>query len=183
MGAKWGTWARPWRLKKETSGGMLLEMNVHEIDLMRCILGEARSVSALGKHFINPEVDYEDLITAQIAFVSGGIGSLTTAACDHIGRYTGEVYCEKGSVYFDSVSRMVHVGKDGQEKEEIAYADVHPEWENGVYREVREFVEACLGEHPVTIPGEEGMRNVEIGEACYVSILEGRPVALPLPRS
>ncbi len=176
----WGSWGRPWRLKRETCGGMLLEINAHEIDFMRCILGEAASVSATGNRFNNLENDYEDLIFAQIVFANGGMGSLTAAACDYMGRYTGEVFCEKGTIYYDSVAKTLHVQRDGTEKEVVAYDDVHPEWENGVYREIREFAETCMGEHPATIPGEEGLRNVEIAEACYQSIREGRPVSLPL---
>lgn len=177
---RWGGWGRPWRLKRETSGGLLMEINAHEIDFMRCILGEAVSVSAMGKRFCNEENDYEDLIFAHIAFAGGGMGSLATAACDHLGRYTGEVFCEKGTVYYDSVAKTIHIQREGAAQEIIAYDDVHPEWENGVYREMREFVETCLGRHPATISGEDGLRNVEIAEACYRSIREGRPVLLPM---
>jgi predicted dehydrogenase len=179
---KWGSWARPWRYRRDTAGGLLLEINVHEIDLMRCILGEAVSVTAAGARFINAEVDYEDFITATIAFAQGGIGSLTTASCDFLGRYTGEIYLERGTIYFDNLSQLVHLMQEGKEKQAIPYAQIHPEWENGVYREMREFIETCLGEHPVTIPGEEGLRAVEIAEACYRSIREGGPVRLPLSR-
>jgi UDP-N-acetylglucosamine 3-dehydrogenase len=176
---KWGSpWTRPWRYKRETSGGLLLEVNVHEIDLMRCILGEAASVTAIGNRFINDEIDYEDLITATISFAQGGIGSLTVASCDFLGRYSGEVYLEQGSIYFDSVTQEVRIQRGGEETQVLPYAEVHPEWENGVYREMREFVEACLGEHPVTIPGEEGLRNVAIAEACYDSMKAGRSVSL-----
>ena len=58
-----------------------------------------------------------------------------------------------------------------------------PSGKAACYREMREFVEACLGEHAVTIPGEDGMRVVEVAEACYRSINEGGHVALPLPRN
>lgn len=181
-GPSWGRLLRDWRRKRETAGGLLLEINVHEIDFMRCIMGEAASVSALGKRFINKETDYEDFITVQIAFASGGFGCLTSASCDFLGKYAGEVFLEKGSISFDSSSQLVRIAKVDQEKQEIPYREVHPEWESGVYREMREFVEACLGEHPITIPGEEGMKAVEIAEACYLSIKESRRVVLPLPR-
>jgi len=177
---RWGSWGRPWRVKREMCGGLLMEINAHEIDFMRCILGEAVSVSAMGNRFSNTENDYEDLIFAQISFAGGGMGSLASAACDHLGRYTGEVFCERGTVYYDSVAKMVHIQRGGGEKEVVAYEDVHPEWESGVCREVREFAETCLGEHPATIPGEEGLRNVEIAEACHKSMQEGRPISLPL---
>ncbi len=173
---KWGTWARPWRYTRATCGGLLLEVNVHEIDFMRCILGEAVSATASGSRFMNDEIDYEDFIAATIAFEGGGIGSLTVGNCDYLGRYTGEVYLERGSIYFDSLTQEVRIQREGGEKETLPYAEVHPEWENGVYREMREFIETCLGEHPATIPGEEGLRNVAVAEACYESIRTGQRV-------
>lgn len=177
----WGGWMRPWRTKRDTAGGLLLEINAHEIDFMRGILGEAVSVSAHGGHFANPENDYEDLLFAEMAFANGGLGSLASVAWDHLGRYTGEVFCEHGTIYYDSVTKIVQVRREAGEPVVTAYDDVHPEWENGVYREIREFAETCLGEHGATIPGEEGFRNVEIAEACYRSISERRPISLPLP--
>ncbi len=180
---KWGEWARPWRMRRATTGGMLLEVNVHEIDLMLCILGEAVSVQALGKRFINDEVDDEDFITFQVAFKNGTIGTCTSSSIDRITRNSGEVFCEKGTIYYDSVTSTLRVGRDGEDLEVLAYRDIHPEWEDGVTREIREFAEACLGERPVTIPGEDGLRAVEIGEAAYQSVQEGRVIHLPLPRN
>jgi predicted dehydrogenase len=179
-GYRWGGWMRPWRQRYAQSGGYLLEVNAHEIDLMLQILGPARSVSAAGSHFINEEIDYEDFITLHLEFENGGIGTFTGVQCDYIGRSTAEIFCEKGTVYYDSIEQKVRVARDGHEPEAFAYNDIHPEWESGTYREIREFIETCLGEHPVSIAGEEGLRVVEIGQAAYLSAREKREVALPL---
>jgi predicted dehydrogenase len=176
---KWGDWTRPWRCRRDMCGGLLLEVNVHEIDFMRCILGRATLAHAAGRRFINDEIDYEDFITATIAFESG-IGTLTTGSCDYLGRYTGEIYLERGSIYFDSISGTVHVRKDGEGKRAIPYAEIEPGSEGGVHREMREFVETVLGEGPVTISGDDGLRNVEIAETCYRSIQESRSIPFPL---
>jgi len=181
-GGRWGGWSRPWRTQKATCGGLLYEINVHEIDFMCEILGQPTTVTALGKRFVNDEVDYEDFVTAQIAFADGGLGSLTASSCDHIGRYTGEVFLEKGTIYYDSVTSTCDVRKEDEVKEKLRYEDIGRDWESGVYREMREFVEACLGEHRITIPGEDGRRAVEVAQAGCLSIDESRTVTLPLPR-
>ena len=178
----WGTWRKDWRLKRATCGGMLYEVNVHEIDLMLNILGEAQEMTASGLHAPGSEVDYEDFITAQIRFQDGVIGSITSACCDFVGRNGGEVFLDNGSIYYDSFCKEVHLCKQGEEKQVIPYDEVAPGAEGGVARELREFTETCLGEHPATISGEEGLRAVQICEAAYLSVAEGRPVALPLPR-
>jgi predicted dehydrogenase len=177
----WGTWGRPWRLKRETSGGLLLEVNVHEIDLMLGILGEAESVTGAGRHFPDTEEDFESFITAQIRFKSGAIGSITSVRGDNIGRNTAEIYLTGGTIYYDSMLEQLIICRNGKEREVLPYKDIHPEWENGVGREIREFAEACLGEHAVTIPGERGLRAVEVAQAAYQSAAEGATVTLPLP--
>jgi predicted dehydrogenase len=155
---------------------------VHEIDFMLRILGPAVEVSAAGRHFFNEECDYEDFLTAHITFANGAIGSITSAQCDFLGKSSAEIYLDKGSIYYDSVTQRAQFVQEGGKKEDIPFGEIHPEWENGVYREMREFAEVCLGESPVTIPGEEGMRAVEICQACYRSLREHRAVKLPLPR-
>jgi predicted dehydrogenase len=177
-------WVRPWRLKYAQCGGQLPEVNVHEIDLMCCMLGSATAVSAAGGHLVNDQIDYEDFMTGHIQFRNGGVGSVTSANCDFLGKHGGEVYCQRGSIYYDSVTSEVRIAKEGGGKEVLQYQEIHPEWENGVYREMREFVEACLGEREVAIPGEDGLRAVEIAEAMYLSARNGgRRVDLPLPRT
>lgn len=179
---RWGNWQRPWRLRQDSCGGTLFEVNVHEIDLMLCILGQPTSVSGAGGKFVNDEIDYEDFITATITFAGGAVGSVTSAACDWLGKNSGEIYFEQGTVYYESMTKQVVVARDGRDREVVAYQDIGKEWETGPYREMREFCEACLGEHPVTISGEDGMRAVEVCEAAYRSAREGRPLSLPLPR-
>ena len=41
-----GAWSAPWRAHLEQSGGLLLEINAHEIDLLRCLGGDVASVYA-----------------------------------------------------------------------------------------------------------------------------------------
>lgn len=178
-----GTWARPWRTRYDQCGGLLLEVNVHEIDLMLCILGHATSVTAAGANFIMKDVDYEDFITAHIQFANGCLGSITSVYCDFVGHNNGEIYLQDGTIYYNSLASQVCIARKGESVERIPYDQIHPEWEPGVDREIREFIETCLGSHPVTIPGEDGMRAVEVGEAAYISARENRTVRLPLPRN
>jgi len=171
----------PWRLRRETSGGILFEVNIHEVDLMLNILGPAAEVRALGKNFCSKDVDYEDFITIQVAFQNGCMGNLTSVYCDFVGQNSGEVYLDRGTIYYNSRMKQVLVGREGGEVLVQEYDGLPADWEPGVVREVREFIEACLGERAVTIPGEDGLRALEICEAAYLSAGEGgRIVPLPL---
>jgi predicted dehydrogenase len=179
---KWGEpWLRQWRLEFAQCGGMLPEVNVHEIDLMLCLLGRVQAVSAVGANLANKQVDYEDFMTGHLTFEHGRFGSVTSAVCDHLGKSSGELLCERGSIYYESGTSELRIAKEGCAAETLPYREIHPEWESGVYREMREFVETCRGEHPATIPGEDGLRAVEVTEAMYLSARAGgRPVTLPL---
>lgn len=179
----WNNWARPWRAQRETAGGFLYEINIHELDLVACILGDPTSVTAAGAYLVNTEVDYEDYVSAHLCFSGNRHAMMTSIGFDYIGRNGGEVYLERGTISYDNIAGEVCVGRAGRELERIPYADIGKEWENGVYREMREFVETCLGEHPATIPGEEGLRAVEICQAIYESARTGQRVELPLARS
>ena len=181
-GGPWGAWRGSWRLNRETCGGSLFEVSVHEIDLLLCLLGRPVAVMALGANYINDALDFEDNITAQISFADGSMGSINSGACDFHGRNTGEIYCEQGTIYYDNVAREARIARKDEEKEVIPFDDIGKDYEPGVAREVREFIEACLGEHDITIPGEQGMQAVEVAQAAYLSAREKRIVELPLPR-
>ena len=179
-GGKWGGWRKKWRLQRDLCGGALFEVNVHEIDLMCCILGNPVRVSAVGGHYVNDEIDYEDLISAQLTFPDGRIGSVTSSSCDFVGQNTGEIYLEQGSIHYSGRMAEVLVCKEDEDIQHVPYDEIGKDWEGATFREIREFIETCLGDHPSTIPGQEGMRNVEICQAAYLSVREKRPIELPL---
>ena len=93
-----------------------------------------------------------------------------------IGVYDSRLFCTNGTVFCQPPNmRYKKVGED-----EIAVPAEELQAEPGVRREVREFVECILSNAEPTIPGEEGVRNVEIAEAALISAAEKRPVDLPL---
>ena len=178
----WSAWNRAWRLKRAASGGMLLEVSIHEIDWLCCLFGEASEVSALGGRYINHEVDYEDIVIANIAFSNGGIAHLASSCADFLGKHEAEIQFEEATIHFDKASGQVRIGHRDNEPGMLTLDELEDRPDAGIYRELDEFVSACLGEGEVTIPGEDGLRAVKVAEAIYQSVREGRPVSLPLRR-
>ena len=182
IGGGWasGVYAAPWRMKRETCGGPLYEINQHEIDFIRRIMGEVSSVVAMMDNFVSQdEFDYEDFAYVLMDFQSGGKGCLLGGHSAVLGCYDGKIYATGGTLYFDSTNGELLYMAKGQEARRLPYSEV-PGYENGVRREVREWVEACLGDTAPPIPGEEGMANVEIAQAAHLSAQEGRIVHLPM---
>jgi predicted dehydrogenase len=178
IGGGWGGhYHAAWRLKRETCGGPLYEVSSHEIDYMRQIMGEAKAVTAHLGHYVVPDIDYEDLAMLLIDFGKGS-GQLLAGHSAFLGAYDVKLFCTKGTVLCRPwPTELRYKTETG---EEVLVDSAELETEPGVRREMREFVECILNDTPPTIPGEEGVRNVEIAEAARISSEEGRKVPLPL---
>lgn len=179
IGGGWrgGHYDAGWRLKRETCGGPLFEISAHEIDYMRQIMGEAKAVTAHLGHYVAPEIDYEDLAMLLIEFGTGS-GQLLSGHCSFIGVYDVRIFCTKGTILCRPWPTELRYKRE--EGDEVLVDSAELETEPGVRREMREFIECILNDTPPTIPGEQGVRNVEIAEAAALSSRENRRISLPL---
>jgi len=92
VGMVYGSWLGGvpqvwWWMNKLTCGGQLMEQNIHLVDLLRYLFGEAKSVYAqYGRGLVSPSefpdrlptYDTDDYSTAVITFESGLIANLMT---------------------------------------------------------------------------------------------------------
>ncbi len=175
-----GVFGQTWRMKKELSGGPLFEVNAHEIDLMRQILGEAQTVYASMDNYVNPDADYEDFVHMVVNFEAGGRGALLAGHASRLGSYDGKIFCTNGAIFFDNRTGNVTYKVGDDDPQTISYADTGRGYERGLDREVREFIEAVLDDTEPPIPGIEGLRNTEIAQAAQISAASNRVVELPL---
>ncbi|MBD3292785.1 MAG: hypothetical protein GF393_07650 [Armatimonadia bacterium] len=181
IGGGWGgTYRAPWRLEKETCGGPLFEVSAHEIDLMRQVLGEAKTVYASMDNYVTPECDYEDFVHLVINFQEGGRGALLAGHSAKMGAYDGKIFLTGGTILFSHQQREIRWMAEGDEPQTTTYEEAAEGYEQGVQRETREFIEAVLDDTEVTIPGSEGLRNTEIAQAAGISAASNRVVELPL---
>ncbi len=180
IGRGWagGSYMAPWRLKRETCGGPLFEVSSHEIDFMRQVLGEAEWVGATMGHHVVPEVDYEDTAMLLIGFQDGRQGQLLAGHSAHLNAYEGKIFLTEGTIYFTNWPNQIRYCQQGGEEKVVDPGLL--EYEPGVQRELREFAQCILDDAPPTIPGEEGLRNVEIAQAAGIAAAEKRLVQLPL---
>jgi predicted dehydrogenase len=175
-----GVWARDWRKSRQLSGGMLLEVNVHELDFLRWVGGEVTSVFAVGDNFLHPDCDYPDCVLVTFRFRSGALGLLHASQVSALGGYGGRADGEKGSLLFPSFW-----GKDARlivrtaEGERIFHAN-DLATESPVRQELEEFVASIRERRPPAIMGEDGRAAVELALAAYRSMETGGIVHLPL---
>ncbi|MBD3181508.1 hypothetical protein GF312_04395 [Candidatus Poribacteria bacterium] len=175
-----GTWGNPqhWRMKAETCGGVLYELNVHELDYMRYVCGDVDSVcSHMGNFLKHDTRDYEDTVHVLLKFKSGGMGSLLAGQCSSIGGYDGKIHCTRGTMHFDNGKGTINYKPfDG---EEVTLGRDDMKTEPGVRREIRLFIESIIEDKEPPIPGWDGKKTIEIVQGAYISAKEDREVKLP----
>ena len=182
LGGGWGgKWDAHWRASRTQSGGTLMEINAHEIDFMRFVMGNAVSVYAVGGKYVQTELDYPDVAMVSIRFENGGVGVLHSSQASAIGGYGGRLDCSEGSVVFPTFwgqdGGLRYKRHDGDEAT-VSAAELSGS-ESPVAQEIRAFCDAVLkGEDP-PVTGADGRAATEIALAAYRSIETGQPEALP----
>lgn len=155
-----------WRSRREECGGLLMEVNAHEFDYMRWVLGDVESVFAAGGS-IRGMTDYDDFHFVCATFVGDRRGQLHSSLSSAIGEYRVHIQCDGGT--------MLHGGFGGEIRwktwngeehrlaaEEIVVPDPYE-------RELREFVGAARHGEPTTITARDGLEAVRMAEMAYRS--------------
>jgi predicted dehydrogenase len=170
-GAFFGT---SWRARFAESGGLLLEVNSHELDYMLFIMGEAETVYAQGRN-LSGLTDYDDALLVQITFKNGGIGMLHSSNSSPAGEYRVHIQCSQGN--------MVHGGFGGElryrafsaEQPTVITAAELSDHPNGYDWELTSFFDWAQRDAPPLFTGETGRANVAVAEAAYRSLASGKP--------
>ena len=96
-----GHYNSTWRSDVNRAGaGTLLEHSIHDVDMLRFLVGEVSSVSARSTYRHGIE-GIEDCVAASVLFDNGAVGTLTTVWHDNLSRPSlrhVEVFCEKRTV-------------------------------------------------------------------------------------
>lgn len=99
-----GHYASTWRSDVERAGaGTLLEHSIHDVDMLRFVVGDIAAVSARQANF-HGHPGIEDAVVATVQFTAGAVGTLTSVWHDHLARPSlrrVEVFCERRYVALD----------------------------------------------------------------------------------
>lgn len=159
-------------------GGVIMDMGIHAIDLIRHILrDEVASVGSFHDHLVY-DCEAEDTVVIQLRFRSGTLGTVGLSGGIPYGRNALELYSERGAIISErSLARVpdevqVRMFRDG------AWTEYTAPNLDSFRTEIEHFV-ACVttgGEPPV--PGSEGRRDLAVALAAYRSMEEQRLVRL-----
>ncbi len=166
----------------KSSGGMLLDMGIHDFDLARWFMGEVRTVSTIGATIAYPElatVGDIDNAVASLTFASGKLGVVDLSRSGIYGydisteilglegtlkigylRETPVMLMTKNSVAHDTVPYFMERFRD-------AYTT-----------QLQNFAQNVQQERPAPITIEDGMEALRIGVAATRAHETGRSVVV-----
>ena len=117
-----GHYASTWRADRQRAGaGTLLEHSIHDVDMLRFLVGEVTRVSAATANFHGHD-GIEDVATATLTFAGGATGTLSSIWHDNLARPSlrrVEIFCARrhivmdGSDWFGPVTWTDHDGGSG----------------------------------------------------------------------
>ena len=180
----------PWRGTWAQDGGALMNQCIHNIDLLRWMMGdEVREVMAYTDNLNHPYIQAEDLGLALVKFASGAYGLIegTTNVYPHNLEETLYLFGETGTV--KAGGKSVNVieewlftdRKDSEAEVKARFAENPPNvYGYGHTPLYADVVSAIREGRAPYVDGRAGMRALELVLAVYRSAAEHRPVALPL---
>lgn len=180
----------PWRGTWAQDGGCLMNQCIHNIDLLRWMMGdEISEVMAYTDRLTHDYIQAEDIGMALVRFRNGSYGMIegTTNVYPHNLEETLYLFGEDGTVKAGGKSVNVIESWDFRDgKDDPAYIkenfgenppNVYGFGHTPLYRDM---TEAIQNDRPPYVDGEAGMRALELVLAIYQSAATGRPVSLPL---
>lgn len=166
------------------SGGIFLDMMIHDFDMVRYLSGlEVEEVYASGSVLINPEIGrLGDVDTAVVTMrLSGGALAVIDNSRQAVYGYDQrtEVFGSKGCARVENdTPSLVRVStKEGVESEKPFYFFLD-RYLPAYAKEIASFAEAVEKDAPTLCGIDDAVRPVEIALACGKSLKEHRPVRI-----
>lgn len=179
-----------WRGTWEQDGGALMNQCIHNIDLLRWMMGdEVSQVMAYTDNLEHPYIQGEDLGLALVRFTNGAYGLVegTTNIYPHNLEETLYLFGQDGTVKAGgkSVNKIEEWDfRDGRGDPATIKMEFREDPPNvygfGHTPLYADMAQAILQDRPPYIDGEAGLRALELVLAIYLSSARGQPVNLPL---
>lgn len=181
----------PWRGTWEQDGGALMNQCIHDIDLLRWMMGnEIDEVMAYTDRLNHDFIDAEDLGLALVKFKNGTYGMIegTTNVYPKNLEETLYIFGEKGTAKAGGSSvNKLEVWRFENENEEEILKDNSEEHPNvyglGHTPLYTDMIDSIKNDRNPYVDGYAGMRALELVLAIYLSAKENRPIKLPLDDS
>ncbi|PKO01347.1 MAG: inositol 2-dehydrogenase [Chloroflexi bacterium HGW-Chloroflexi-4] len=168
----------------KVSGGMFLDMTIHDFDMARYLSGsEVVEVYAAGAVMVDPGIgEAGDIDTAVITlkFANGSIGTIDNSRKAIYGYdQRVEVFGSKGMVAVanNTANSSVYSNEDGVVSEKPLYFFLE-RYMDSFIAELSDFIDAVRDDKPTPVTALDGRKPVVIAMAANKSLKENRSVKL-----
>ena len=167
-----------WWRKRALSGGQILEQAIHQIDLIRHLVGEPDSVYARSANLFHGDVpgyDVEDVSAMIYGWDDGRIASLTASNIAVPGVWHKEwaIMAERMTGRFTSWNEAVLTRTVGEAATTSVASSTDP-----FVAQLANVAAAITQNHPPDIPLREGAATLKLALAAIQSAREGRELRL-----
>jgi len=170
-----------WFLDFEKSGGMMLDLMIHDFDYARWISGEVESVFAKNVTSAQPEAVTEYGI-AILNHTSGALSHVVGgwAYPPPTFRTAFEIAGDRGLIEWSSDSTApinLLLRKDSADAPDVGLPG-SPVAESPYTMQIKEFYEALINDRTARVSATDGLASVQIALAAIESAQTGKPIAL-----
>ena len=167
----------------KSSGGMLIDMGIHDFDLARWFMGDVKTVSAIGATIAYPELktvgDIDNAI-ASLTFTSGKLGVVDLTRSGIYGYdISTEILGLEGTIrigYIRETAILVMTKEGGVSHDTVPYfmerfRDAYP-------NQLQNFAQNVLHDRPAPITIDDGLEALRIGVAATRARETGKTVTV-----
>lgn len=167
----------PWRGIWALDGGALTNQAIHHIDLLRWLVGEIESVSAIGATQL-VDVEVEDTACAWLKFRNGAMGAIeATTATRPLNKdleASISILGENGVVIVEGASVNKLTTWTVQDIDMSEYMEEPPNvYGYGHNHIINNVVEVLTGEGEPLVQGEDALKSIKLLNAIYCSMEQG----------
>ena len=164
-----------------SSGGMLIDMGIHDFDLARWFMGEVRAVAAIGATIAYPELETVgdiDNAIASLTFTSGKLGVVDLTRSGIYGYdISTEILGLEGTIrigYLRETPIMVMTKANGVSHDTVPY--FMERFRDAYTNQLQNFAQNVLQQRPAPITIDDGMEALRIGVAATRARESGKTV-------
>ena len=172
----------------KSSGGMLIDMGIHDFDLARWFMGDVKTVSAIGATIAYPELatvgDIDNAI-ASLTFESGKLGVVDLTRSGIYGYdISTEILGLEGTIrigYLRETPIMVMTKANGVSHDTVPY--FMERFRDAYTNQLQNFAQNVLNDRPAPITIDDGMEALRVGVAATKARETGAAVTVAEIRS
>ncbi|MBR2353533.1 MAG: Gfo/Idh/MocA family oxidoreductase [Clostridia bacterium] len=181
-----GSWRATW---SGEGGGVLMNQAPHNLDLWQWICGMPVELRADCGVATAHDIEVEDEATIFARYANGATGTFITTTGDYPGTNRLEITGTLGKLVIEnkkmvwqkfSMSEREYCYSPDDVKMETETVEIEDEKYNGHHRVLANFADAILNGTPLVARGEEGLSELTLCNAAYLSAWTGKTVTLPM---